>query len=840
MAELIPRKILFGNPDRGSPEVAPDGRRLAHIEPVDDILNVWVGDLAGDTARPVTSDTDRGIRSYSWAADGRHLIYLQDSGGDENWHLHIVDPESGADRDATPFDGVQARVLGISRRRPGHILVGLNKDNPELHDAYLLELETGKLERAAENPGYYDWLVDNELRPRGGMRMRDDGSGSFELDGATLLELDADDAISSQAIGFTADDSTLYVITPAAANAAGLVQITPGRSPETLADDPTYDVAAAELHPVTRTVEIVSYLRARLEHQVLDPALAPDIDAITALRPGDAFLISRDHADRTWTVGFTADDGPVAYYAFDRGERSGRFLFTQHDDLARYRLSAMEPFAFAARDGLEINGYLTFPPDAPRQNLPTVLFVHGGPWARDTWGYDPTAQWLANRGYLCVQVNYRGSTGYGKAFLNAGDREWGRRMHDRSDRRRRARGRPRRRRPLARRHLRRLLRRLRRPRRRDVHAGRLPVRRRRRRPVEPAHAPRDDPAVLEAARLAVPSPGGPPRDRRRPPVGALAALARGRHPHPAPDRPGGERPARQDERVGPDRRGAARAGDPAHLPRLRGRGARVQEARERDGVPGRGRAVPRRAPGRALRAVTPRALHIMNESSGPARVFVEALEERGFEIVTVSPHAGQLPDSPEGFAAILSGGGTADTHQTDEHPWLIHEVALLRAAIAAGVPTMGLCLGAQLLTEAAGGTVYRCEPPEVGWYEVEAGPGAASDPVMGALPPRFMAMQWHLYACELPSAATELARNAVCLQALRIGEAAWGTQFHIETTREILESWADMAPDELARFGYDRARYDAELDRYGPAHEAIGRDMAGRFAQVALRQLQSV
>ena len=430
MAELIPRKILFGNPDRGSPEVAPDGRRLAHLEPVDDVLNVWVGDIGGDAARPVTSDTDRGIRSYTWAADGRHLIYLQDSGGDENWHLHIVDPETGDDRDVTPFDGVQARVLGISRRRPGHILVGLNKDNPELHDAYLLDLETGKLDRAAQNPGYYDWLVDNELRPRGGMRMRDDGSGTFELDGATLLELDADDAISSQAIGFTADDSTLYVITPASANAAGLVQVAPGSAPETLADDPTYDVASAELHPVTRTVEIVSFMRARLEHQVLDPAIAPDIDAITALRPGDAFLISRDHADRTWTVGFTADDGPVAYYAFDRGERTGRFLFTQHDDLARYRLSPMEPFAFAARDGLEIHGYLTFPPDAPRQGLPTVLYVHGGPWARDTWGYDPTAQWLANRGYLCVQVNYRGSSGYGKAFLNAGDREWGRKMHE--------------------------------------------------------------------------------------------------------------------------------------------------------------------------------------------------------------------------------------------------------------------------------------------------------------------------------------------------------------------------------------------------------------------------
>ena len=124
MADLIPRKILFGNPDRGSPEVAPDGRRLAHLAPVDDVLNVWVGNLDGNGARPVTSDTDRGIRSYRWAEDGRHLVYLQDSGGDENWRFHIVDPETGADRDATPFDGVQARVLGVSRRHPGHMLIG--------------------------------------------------------------------------------------------------------------------------------------------------------------------------------------------------------------------------------------------------------------------------------------------------------------------------------------------------------------------------------------------------------------------------------------------------------------------------------------------------------------------------------------------------------------------------------------------------------------------------------------------------------------------------------------------------------------------------------------------
>ena len=262
--------------------------------------------------------------------------------------------------------------------------------------------------------------------------MRDDGSGTFELDGATLLELDADDAISSQAIGFTADDAALYVDHPRRGQrrrprADRARRGRPRRSPTTR---PTTSPPPSSTRSPA-TVEIVSFLRARLEHQVLDPALAPDIDAITALRPGDAFLISRDHADRTWTVGFTADDGPVAYYAFDRGERSGRFLFTQHDDLARYRLSA---------DGaVRVHGPRRARdprlPDVPartrpRQGLPTVLYVHGGPWARDTWGYDPTAQWLANRGYLCVQVNYRGSTGYGKAFLNAGDREWGRRMHD--------------------------------------------------------------------------------------------------------------------------------------------------------------------------------------------------------------------------------------------------------------------------------------------------------------------------------------------------------------------------------------------------------------------------
>src|SRR5262249_12603482 len=161
---------------------------------------------------------------------------------------------------------------------------------------------------------------------------------------------------------------------------------------------------------------------------VLDPSVADDLAAIRALHPGDPVFQGADDADSVWLVGFTNDAGPIPYYAYDRATRSARFLFEHRPDLAEYQLASMEPFSFTARDGLTLHGYLTFPAGADRSMLPTVLDVHGGPWARDTWGFNPEAQWLANRGYLSIQVNYRGSTGYGKDFVNAGDREWGAKM----------------------------------------------------------------------------------------------------------------------------------------------------------------------------------------------------------------------------------------------------------------------------------------------------------------------------------------------------------------------------------------------------------------------------
>jgi GMP synthase (glutamine-hydrolysing) len=230
----------------------------------------------------------------------------------------------------------------------------------------------------------------------------------------------------------------------------------------------------------------------------------------------------------------------------------------------------------------------------------------------------------------------------------------------------------------------------------------------------------------------------------------------------------------------------------------------------------------------------PRALHIQNESTDPCEPFVEALEAHGFAVETVHTYAGeQLPDSLHGIGAVVAGGGLVDTHQADEHPWLAHEISLVAEAIETSTPYIGLCLGAQVLTEAAGGEVYRCNPHEVGWHEVELLPAAADDPLFGGLPKRFTTMQWHYYACRPDGAAVELATNSAALQALRVGECAWGTQFHIEATREVLLGWLEMGADDLQANGYPPDVFARLLEQHYDQHAEVGRTLAARFAELA-------
>ncbi len=408
------------------------------------MLNVWLAPVSPQTgvdwdqAEVVTDDTDRGIRQFAWAHDNRHLLYLQDTGGDENWRLHDVDLTTMERRDLTPFDGVQTQIVAIERDFPTEVLIGLNKDNPQLHDVYRLDLSSGELTKEVDNPGFLGWLADSKLVVRGAFRPLPDGVDRRAGAGQRRRRLARADERPGRG---RADHRCGDVQRRRAVAAAGHLgrarrrptgQVRPGHRRARRCSRPTddADISGVRLDPDTREPQIVVVLKDRSEYIVLDPSVADDLAAIRALHHGDPMFTSADDAETTWLIAFTNDTGPVPYFAYDRGTKQGSFLFEHQPALSKYTLAPMVPFSFAARDGLTLHGYATFPPEGPQDGLPTVLNVHGGPWHRDTWGYDPEAQWLANRGYLCLQVNFRGSTGYGKAFVNAGDREWGAKMQD--------------------------------------------------------------------------------------------------------------------------------------------------------------------------------------------------------------------------------------------------------------------------------------------------------------------------------------------------------------------------------------------------------------------------
>ena len=433
---LIPREVLLGNPDKASPRISPDGKRLAYLAPVDGVLNVWVRTLGEEDDRAVTGDTKRGIRIFYWQQDSQHILYLQDQDGDENWHGYQTQVETRNTRDLTPFQGVQAQLVAIDPNFPHELLVGLNLEDRQLHDVYRIDLRTGAVVLDTKNPGdVAGWAVDNKMQVRVASVFLPDGGHELRLrDGAqsawrSFQRWSADETFGGVA-AFTPDNRGVWVISSVDANASRLVEFDlVAGTQRVVAEDSEYDVSSLMVHPTQRTLEAVSFVRAREEWTLLDPGLKPDFEALEQVRDGDFSVVSRDLADGTWVVAYVVDDGPVYYYLYDRADRRAELLFSNRSDLERYTLAKMRPISFTARDGLTIHGYLTLPVGVAPQNLPMVLNVHGGPWARDIWGLNPETQWLANRGYAVLQVNFRGSTGYGKKFLNAGDREWGGAMH---------------------------------------------------------------------------------------------------------------------------------------------------------------------------------------------------------------------------------------------------------------------------------------------------------------------------------------------------------------------------------------------------------------------------
>jgi len=436
--ELIPREVLFGNPQKIRARISPDGKMIAYIAPYNGVLNVWVRSIGVQDDRVVTKDENRGIQYYFWAPDGKHIIYVQDVGGNEQFHIYSVDIKDGSIVDRTPFDGIKAWIIGWNKHFPNELLISMNKEDPRFHDAYHLDLGTGELKLLAKNPGnFIGWTPDASFKIRGATAVTPDGGLEEYIrkdensDWEKILSIDPENTLTSRVVGFTKGGDFLYLIDSRDANAGRLVKMEIAtREIEVLAEDPQYDIIDVMINPDTYDVQAVKILKEREEFVILDESIREDIFAIRKLDHGDFSIVNRDNNDDTWLVAFEKDNGPISYYVFDRKTKEGTFLFDHRPELREYLLASMEPISFTSRDGLTIHGYITFPPGKERKNLPMVVNVHGGPYYRDTWGYQPAVQWLANRGYVCLQVNFRGSYGYGKDFINAGDKEWGGKMHN--------------------------------------------------------------------------------------------------------------------------------------------------------------------------------------------------------------------------------------------------------------------------------------------------------------------------------------------------------------------------------------------------------------------------
>jgi dipeptidyl aminopeptidase/acylaminoacyl peptidase len=444
-SKMIPRHLIFGNPDRASVQLSHDGTQMSYLAPVNGVLNVWVGPADNpDAAKPVTNDTYRGIRSYFWAYTNKHIIFMQDKGGDENFHIYSVDLASNKTTDLTPFDGARSSVQEVSRHFPNEILLTINNRNPQLMDVHRVNISTGERQMLHENAeGFVGYISEDDMKLKFAVKMTADGGTELHraLDDNSwtmFTKIPGDDALTTNPLGLDESGEHLFMLDSRGRNTAALTQVNleTGKS-EILAENDKADIQGIMGHPTRNIVQAVQSTYERRKWQVLDQSIAKDLENLAKIADGEFNVSSRTMDDKTWIVAYVMDDGPVRYYRYDRPSGEAKFLFTNRKELENVKLAKMHPKTVKARDGLNLVCYYTLPAwtDAdengkPDKALPMVMMIHGGPWARDGWGYNPYHQWLANRGYAVMSVNYRGSTGFGKEFINAGNHEWAGKMHD--------------------------------------------------------------------------------------------------------------------------------------------------------------------------------------------------------------------------------------------------------------------------------------------------------------------------------------------------------------------------------------------------------------------------
>ena len=438
---LIPRASIFGNPTKAQGLVSPDGKWISWLAPRDGVLNIWAAPADDPSkARPLTSEKVRPIRQHFWAQDSRMILFVNDRGGDENYLLYGVAPEGGEMKAFTPFQKTAVNFIGDSRRHRDEVLIGINNRDPQWHDAYRLNTATGELKLVYENHGFSGFIADEDLEIR--FATREKPGGTTEVlrfdDGKTepFVTVPPEDSITSQTVGLSADGRTLYAIDSRGRDKAALVALDVASAKErVLGENAKADVAAVLQNPLTLLPEAYSVNYLKNEWFPVGDAVKADIAALNHLVKGQWNVVSRDDADAHWVVQVDEVTKPVAYYLYERKAKRLDPLFVTRPALEGKPLAPMYGVEIKARDGLTLPAFLTLPVGTaqgmhPTKPLPMVLNVHGGPWYQDKFGYNAEAQWMANRGYAVLQVNYRGSTGMGKAFVEAANHQFSRKMHD--------------------------------------------------------------------------------------------------------------------------------------------------------------------------------------------------------------------------------------------------------------------------------------------------------------------------------------------------------------------------------------------------------------------------
>jgi dipeptidyl aminopeptidase/acylaminoacyl peptidase len=441
---LIPRVALFGNPVRAQARLSPDGRYMSFLAPKNGVLNVWLAPFGKlDAAKPITDDRKRGIRQHFWADDGRHVLFLQDEAGDENWRVFSVDIESRKQVDLTPVDKVRAQIVGLSHERPDVALIAMNDRTPEYHDLYEINVASGERKLVERNDQEFaGYLEDLQLRPRLAVKTLADGGGEIYRhtgkNWQSVLKYGRDDSLTTRPIVVEAGGNTALMLSSIGRDKAALVRLDLNSGKQTVVgESDKADVSEVWLDPRTRKPQAfgVEYLTTQM--QALIPAVAQDNDRLKAAIGPQFQVVSRTLDDTRWIVVVDDPTRNVSSYLYERSSGKVTKLFDHRPELAGAPLRPMKPVELRARDGLPLVAYLTLPAgsgpvdaDRPAKPVPLVLDVHGGPWARDSYGFNGEHQWLANRGYAVLSVNYRGSTGFGKKFINAGDHEWAHNMHN--------------------------------------------------------------------------------------------------------------------------------------------------------------------------------------------------------------------------------------------------------------------------------------------------------------------------------------------------------------------------------------------------------------------------